>query len=189
MELIDSLIYFKRVFGRQGRDLGSFQIGTESSNNLDTLEQMYNILLFTKTLTVGGEFFINLYPQSMLPKIQQGWYIILSKENQWISDNIHWNKNWIVFATRNDDAIFYNQIDGGVYGSIEKKKIYKLSNTLSIFFYVLSQCMEMEDNVFNFNTSSDDEEPIKAFLERTREILSLNMELKNIDEFMNFFFA
>ena len=188
MELIDSLIYFKKVFGRQGHDLGSFQIGTEFSN-LETLEQMYNILLFTKTLTVGGEFFMNLYPQSMLQKIQQGWYMILSKEKQWTSDDIHWNKQWIVFATRNDDAIFYNQIDGGVYGSVEKKMFYKLSSTLSIFFYVLSKCMEMEENVFHFNTSNDDEEPIKIFLERTREILSLNMELKNVAEFMNFFFA
>ena len=46
MELIDSLIYFKKVFGRQGHDLGSFQIGTEFSN-LETLEQMYNILLLS----------------------------------------------------------------------------------------------------------------------------------------------
>ena len=52
--------------------------------------------------------------------MQQGWYWVLSKENTWVQDGQNWNKNWIVFATRNDAAIYFNQTDNCVYGAIEK---------------------------------------------------------------------
>lgn len=188
MELIDSLIYFKKTFGRQGNDLGTFQINTELPN-FDTLENMYKMLLFNEVLTIGGEFCMDIYPYNKLPEIQRGWYTILSKENQWIPDDIKWNKNWIVFATRDEDAIYYNQIDGGVYGSIEKEIFYKLSDSLSLFFHVLSECMEMEENVFHFETTDEDEEITDLFLEKCQNILSKNMKAENVTGFMNFFFS
>lgn len=116
MKLIDSLISFKKTFGRQGNDFGSFQINDTKFSNSNNLEDMYNIMLFNEPIVIGGEFNMDIYPQNELAEAQRGWYTILSKDNQWIPDDAKWNKNWIVFATRDEDAIYYNEIDGGVYG-------------------------------------------------------------------------
>ena len=124
MKLIDSLISFKKTFGRQGNDFGSFQINDTKFSNSNNLEDMYNIMLFNEPIVIGGEFNMDIYPQNELAEAQRGWYTILSKDNQWIPDDAKWNKNWIVFATREEDAIYYNEIDGGVYGSIEKEIFY-----------------------------------------------------------------
>lgn len=189
MKLIDSLISFKKTFGRQGNDFGSFQISDTKFSNSNNLEDMYNIILFNEPIVIGGEFSMDIYPQNKLSEVQRGWSTILSKDNQWISDDAKWNKNWIVFATRDEDAIYYNEIDGGVYGSIEKEIFYKLSDSLSEFFHVLSECLKMEETVFHFDTTDDDEETTDLFLEECQKILSQNMSTKNATDFMNFFFS
>lgn len=175
MKLIDSLISFKKTFGRQGNDFGSFQINDTKFSNSNNLEDMYNIMLFNEPIVIGGEFNMDIYPQNELAEAQRGWYTILSKDNQWIPDDAKWNKNWIVFATRDEDAIYYNEIDGGVYGSIEKEIFYKLSDSLSEFFHVLSECMKMEETVFHFDTTDDEEETTDLFLEECQKNLSQNM--------------
>ena len=114
MKLLDSIIEFEKVFGRSGHDIGTMQINITSSESCN-LETLYDILNFSKPLTIGGE-----YPKDMFDKMQQGWYWVLSKENTWVQDGQNWNKNWIVFATRNDAAIYFNQTDNCVYGAIEK---------------------------------------------------------------------
>ena len=119
MKLLDSIIEFEKVFGRSGHDIGSMQINITSSESCN-LETLYDILNFSKPLTIGGELFMHIYPKDMLDKMQQGWYWVLSKENTWVQDGQNWNKNWIVFATRNDAAIYFNQTDNCVYGAIEK---------------------------------------------------------------------
>ena len=119
MKLLDSIIEFEKVFGRSGHDIGTMQINITSSESCN-LETLYDILNFSKPLTSGGELFMHIYPKDMLDKMQQGWYWVLSKENTWVQDGQNWNKNWIVFATRNDAAIYFNQTDNCVYGAIEK---------------------------------------------------------------------
>lgn len=63
MKLIDSLISFKKTFGRQGNDFGSFQINDTKFSNSNNLEDMYNIILFNEPIVIGGEFSMDIYPQ------------------------------------------------------------------------------------------------------------------------------
>ena len=73
MKLLDSIIEFEKVFGRSGHDIGTMQINITSSESCN-LETLYDILNFSKPLTIGGELFMHIYPKDMLDKMQQGWY-------------------------------------------------------------------------------------------------------------------
>jgi hypothetical protein len=67
MKLLDSIIEFEKVFGRSGHDIGTMQINITSSESCN-LETLYDILNFSKPLTIGGELFMHIYPKDMLIK-------------------------------------------------------------------------------------------------------------------------
>ena len=188
MNLQESLKKFAHSFGRKGRDIGNI-ILQDNNDFVDTdnLDAFYQILKFDKILTVGGELFINIYPLINLDRSQEGWYKI-KNNNLWIEDNVKWNKDWVVFANRNDDAIYFNLKDNAIYGSINKHQTYKLSNSLSVFFQVLSEAMVLEDQKYDFETFDEDEETIPAFLDDIYAIVLKYNDEEASNGFMSFFF-
>jgi hypothetical protein len=188
MDLKIELRNFIDVFGRDGMDIGNPSF-SENSNKINQLDLFYETLLFNKVLTIGGEFFINIIPFSNLTKAQEGWYNIKTKDNNWITDDKKWNKDWVVFANRNDDAIYCNNLDNCVYGTINKAKHYKLGNSIAQFIHILIECMKLEEGKYNFETVNEDEETKSEFLDDVYSILNSISDKRTADDFMEFFFG
>ncbi len=185
--LKDALKRFVNIFGRNGTDIGSIKFN-DFDNKDETLDGFYNLLSYDKVLTIGGEMFMDISPQKDLYKTQLGWYIVKDKNGSWINDDQKWKKDWIVFAKRYDDAIYFNQSDHSVYGSIDKKQFFKLSNSLAQFISILNDCMILELEKYQLNTSTDDDEPKPEFLEDVNEILNNTLDESTSNHFMSFFF-
>jgi len=187
MILKDELMKFVNVFGREGHDIGNVNLNNDDNSGLEeSLDLFYHFLRFEKVLTIGGELFINIIPYKDLSKAQDGWYKI-KVSDQWENDDKNWNKEWVVFADRNDDAIYYNNLDNGIYGSIDKKINYKISNSLSQFISILTLGMHLEQEKYNFETSEDYEETSEEFLQDIYNILN-DIDSSSADNFMAFFF-
>jgi len=187
MDLKIELKKFKDTFGRKGADIGDLNFN-ENSKKSNQLDLFYETLLFDKILTIGGEFFINFIPYSSLAKAQEGWYNIQTRDNNWITDDKQWNKDWVVFANRNDDAIYCNNIDNCVYGTIDKVEHYKLGNSIAQFIHVLTECMKLEQEKYGFETVNDDEQIKSEFLDDVYSILYRFSDIQIADSFMAFFF-
>ncbi len=162
MELKKAIEKLHAVFGRGNIDIGSFDVvdNVDSISVKNQLESFYSLTVFEDVLTIGGEFFLDIQPEIKIKRAQEGWYFILDKEGELQCDDLKWDKNWIVFANRNDDAVYFNKADGGIYGSIDKRQFFHLSSSLADFFCLLSECMKMEEEKYEFDTSDDDEEPL-----------------------------
>jgi hypothetical protein len=190
MALSDELKKFVSIFGRDGIDIGSVSFNESEVNTAlnDELMTMYKLLQFDKVITIGGEMFINLLPESRLEKAQQGWYLI-KKDNAWIQDDEKWNKEWVVFSNRNDDAIYFDKIEKKIKGTIDKKIFFRLADSLSQFFSILTACMELEQNKYGFETRNDNEEVSQNFLSDILVILEQLDAGEFKDEFIEFFFG
>jgi hypothetical protein len=190
MELNESLKSFAGIFGREGNDIGKVSYSDTAVTAGDPLDQLYALLQFEKLITVGGEFFINIPPAEKRSMQQQGWYLVRKKgSDEWITDDTHWSRDWLVFAGRNDDAIYFNKSDGKVYGSVDKKLRFQLGNSLAEFFSLLSAAMQMESERYSFNTRNEDEEVLPDFLSDLQELLEANTDTKTATEFIAFFFG
>lgn len=190
MELKSAIKKLHGAFGRNGVDTGAFEIvDKEELVTESLLEAFYQLTSFERVLTIGGEFFLNIQPEKRLKDAQKGWYIILDKEGKVVNDDLKWNKDWVVFANRNDDAIYYDRKDDGIYASIDKRSFFCLSSSLSDFLDILSECMKMEEEKYRFNTTDEDEETLSVFIDDVRDILSLNLNDKQREDFIAFFFG
>ncbi|MGI5172445.1 hypothetical protein H0R92_02405 [Treponema sp. OMZ 840] len=192
MKLIEALTKFSNVFGRNKTDLGNFSVIDDAVKNTectDELEQFYSLTSFDNVLIIGGEFFLTIQPKIKLDRAQEGWYIILNKEGQRQNDDTKWNKDWVVFANRNDDAVYFDKKNGGVYGSIDKRQFFHLSSSLADFFFLLSECMKLEEEKYKCNTSDDEEDPLENFIDDTEGILSQCLSTKQVEDFISFFFG
>lgn len=187
MKLKDELKKFATTFGRDGKDIGEI-IVNDNVDETDSFEFFYKTLLFDKVLTIYGELFINIFSFSELSKAQEGWSKIRTTTGEWIDDEKKWKKEWVVFAERNGDAIFYNELDKCIYGTINKNEFFKLSNSLSLFFYVITECMILEDRKYQFNTYDEDEETLQEFINDVLGILNNCANKENKDDFIQFFF-
>lgn len=190
MELKSTIEKLHAVFGRNGVDTGTFDITDKDKlATASQFEAFYQLTSFEHVLTIGGEFFLNIQPEKKLEEAQNGWYFILDKEGNIVNDDLKWNKNWVVFANRNDDAIYYNREDGGIYASIDKRIFFYLSSSFSDFLYILSECMKIEEEKYKFNTTDEDEETLSIFISDVREVLSRTLNDKQREDFIAFFFG
>ncbi|SUB88705.1 Uncharacterised protein [Porphyromonas macacae] len=190
MELKEAIEKLHAVFGRNNVDIGKFDIiDRDEPVTTNQLDAFYQLTSFEHVLTIGGEFFLNIQPEIKLKEAQEGWYFILDKEGEMAKDDLKWNENWVVFANRNDDAIYYDKTDGYIYGSVDKKIFFCLSSSLSDFFYILSECMEIEEKKYGFNTTDAEEETSSIFIDDIREFLSRKLNDKQREDFIAFFFG
>lgn len=187
MELKESLYTFVQTFGREGIDLGELNINLEEAEDNNSLESFYKLLQFEEALLTGGELSIGITPLKNQAKDQEGW-AWTRKDNKKIRDEKSWSADWTVFANKNGDAIYFNQADGKVYGSIEKQQHYELANSLATFFEVLSACMLLEEKKYHFNTSDEDKEVLPEFIEDVQATISGKLEEEQMEDFVTFFF-
>ncbi|WP_298481352.1 hypothetical protein [uncultured Maribacter sp.] len=190
MSLKKVLKKFSLTFGREDEDYGTIMFNEVElkQKELDDLSLFYEYLKFDKHFTIGGEFFMNIQPSSNIKKSQNGWYFITDSNGKTLNDDTNWDKNWIVFGDRNGDAIYFNKNDKGIYGSVNKKRTYKLSNSLEQFFFVLNECMKLEQNKYKFETVDEDDEVLDSFINDVNEILKKEIEKSNSVDFISFFF-
>jgi hypothetical protein len=186
MELTEALKAFSNLFGRSGVDIGQVEFKDDGETN--DLDAFYGHLSFSNVLTVGGEMFINIPPYDKLSKSQEGWYLIRDKSGQVVNDDVHWNKDWIVFANRNDDAIYFNAIDKKIYGSVDKKRVYRLAGSMGDFFTILVECMKLEYEKYELDTRNEDEEVSELFLDDVYNVVIRLSGNETADDFMAFFF-
>lgn len=76
-----------------------------------------------------------------------------------------------------------------VVWSFEQLLFYKLSTSLSMFFFILAECMKMEGQKFNFDTSDDEEVILDDFLNEINKILNQHMNKETVEGFIKFFFS
>ena len=70
-----------------------------------------------------------------------------------------------------------------------KGAFFCLRSSLSDFLDILSECMKMEEEKYRFNTTDEDEETLSVFIDDVRDILSLNLNDKQREDFIAFFFG
>ena len=187
MELKDVLKDFVSTFGRDNTDLGKVNFVDKNDAPESSLDLLYHHLLFDKPLVIGGELYIDIYPKGMQEKIQEGWYVL--KENgKEKYDDVNWNKNWVVFATRHGDAIYFDKNSGEVCGSINKKYFFKLADSLAMFFKILISGMKVEQEKYDLEAYDEDEETLPEFVEDIKGILHKNLNNTFQSDFISFFF-
>ncbi len=187
MNLKESLKQFSIVFSRQEINMGSVSYNDTSIDSDESIEQVYELLSFDQALTIGGEMFITIKPD--LSKAQEGWYLIKNKQGDWENNDASWNKNWVVFADRSGDAIFYDKESKKVNGTINGKIFFPLSPSLAIFFRTISECMILEEEKYDFTTRDEDEdELLPDYLDNISSMLENNLDEHYQKGFMQFFF-
>jgi hypothetical protein len=189
MALKEELKEFVTIFGQHRKNYGTVAFREEISSKTDALDVFYDTLIFDELLTVGGLMFINIETLEDLPNAQLNWYKIRDDKGNWVNDDQYWNKDWIVFANRNDDVLFYNRLDLAVYGSISKRETFKLGDSLEEFIKILHQCMKLQQEKYNMKAQDETEAPLPEFLDDIQTILDNNNKGKVNKEFMQFFFG
>jgi len=133
---------------------------------------------------------VNIETKVKLMDAQLGWYKIRDEQGNEVNDDQNWNKDWIVFADRNGDAIYYNRLDKSVNGSIDKVVHLKLAQTLEDFIKTLQMCMRLEQEKYDMNAQGENEEPLKEFIDDIQHILNEGGNQEKVSEdFMQFFFG
>ncbi|OWP85576.1 hypothetical protein BWK60_13390 [Flavobacterium covae] len=187
MELKEVLKNFVSTFGRDNTDLGKVNFVDQNNVPEDSLDALYHYLQFDESLVIGGELYIDIYPKAMQEKIQEGWYI-LKDNGQVIYDDVNWNKDWVVFATRHGDAIYFDRNNGEVCASINKISFFKLADSLAMFFKILLLGMKIEQKKYDLEAFDDDEETLPEFIEDVKSILKETTNNKFKSDFISFFF-
>lgn len=187
MELKEIIKKFILIFGRDNTDIGEVKFIDINCSSENSLNLLYDYLEFDKTITIGGELYIDLYPKRMQSKVQEGWYVLRSNEGEKY-DDLNWNKDWIVFATRNGDAIYFDKKSKEVYGSINKTTRFKLADSLAMFFKIMVEGMKIEQEKYNLEAFDEDEETLSDFIEDIKNIFDKNLDNKYQSDFISFFF-
>ncbi|WP_043706878.1 hypothetical protein [Tenacibaculum ovolyticum] len=187
MELKEIIKKFILIFGRDNTDIGEVKFIDINCSSENSLNLLYDYLEFDKTITIGGELYIDLYPKRMQSKVQEGWYVLRSNEGEKY-DDLNWNKDWIVFATRNGDAIYFDKTSKEVYGSINKTTRFKLADSLAMFFKIMVEGMKIEQEKYNLEAFDEDEETLPDFIEDIKNIFDKNLDNKYQSDFISFFF-
>ena len=189
MALKEELKEFVKIFGQNRKNYGVVSFSDKISLKLDSLEIFYENVIFSEFITVGGLMFVNIDPLTELQNSQLNWYKIRDGKGNLVNDDQNWNKDWIVFANRNDGAIFYNQLDFAVYGTINKLETYKLGDTFEEFIKILRQCMKLQQDKYNMKAQDETEATLPEFLNDIQTILDSNNKGIVNKEFMKFFFG
>ncbi|WP_338815832.1 hypothetical protein V9L05_23995 (plasmid) [Bernardetia sp. Wsw4-3y2] len=188
MTLKESLKLFSTVFSRQEINMGTLNYNDILVDSNESIEQVYELLSFNQALTIGGEMFITI--KADLAKAQEGWYLIKNKQGEWEKNDASWNKDWIVFADRSGDAIFYDKESKTIKGTINGKIFFPLSPSLATFFQVLSECMILEEEKYDFITRDEEEdELLPDYLDDISSVLERNLDEDYQQGYMQFFFG
>jgi hypothetical protein len=193
MDLKTSLKRFVDIFHSSPESLGNLEI-TKQPVKLqppfplgNALTEYFSHLHFEKPAT-GGQFHLSLFSPEQLETAQQGWRWIRTDTGALQEDNIHWNRNWTIIAERHGDVIFVDEENGKVFGSIQKRNFF-ISSSVSAFFDVLAECIEIENNKYHNDTVDEDFNPLPNFIEEIKLTTLNKLGPEGSEGFIKFFFG
>lgn len=191
----ESIQKFVKVFSENEQNMGEFKLNIKTNNDIfienmkisKELEFLYLNYDLDNTPVIGGDFYIEFVPIRKIEEIHFGWRWI--KVGDKIIEDITWNKNWIIFAMRNEDVLIADVGEEGtpVIGSIQKNN-FKISDSLADFLSILTECLILEEKEFNYETRLEDMSYKEEFLKRISDLLLKRLSKENADNFFKFFF-
>lgn len=186
-KLTKTLEKFAYTFNKSGENIGYIKF-TEASQCIDDqLSFFYKTLRFEQNIYLTGAMLMEIISIENLEKAQEGWFFIRDENSNLIEDHKRWDREWVVFATRHGDAIFYNKKDGSIQATIDKKIFFKLSHSLEEFIKIITSCLILEAK-YGFETTDDDEEILEEFITDVKKILKKDLAQELHVEFLGFFF-
>lgn len=170
-------------------EYGAFQPIVEPIPLGPILHDFYGRLTMSDKPQVGGRLLLMLFTLDDLETCLHGWRWI-RKNNGTVIDDPTWNKNWIVIASRNGDAVVVDDSTarGVVTGHIGSFKV-KIAGDLASFFQVMAEAMTLEASTFDYEVLDEDFNPIPEFLDAVSAIALRVLGPEGEAGFMDFFFG
>lgn len=153
------------------------------------LREYYGRLELAEKPIVGGALQLRLWTLDELETNQHGWRWIRVKGGP-VTEDPNWNKNWVVVADRNGDAIIVDisTANGTVYGAIGSRN-FKIADDLASFFQTMAETIMVEVSVYDYEVYDDDFNPLPSFLDEMRTIARRVLGPDGETGFMEFFFS
>lgn len=195
MALLDAIIYFVEAFNSGEKNSGTLTLLPRKQAVPDDLFRNGQLRYFYENVTVheaatGNVFFIDLASLDKLPKYQEGWRWNYDDYPIAIEDTEYWRPSWLVFGERSEDAVFVKQEDekSPVFGTIQKLKEFQLSTSLESFLKIMTACMNMVRDEFQYETQFEDYTTKPEVIKRTRQIVAEREGPEIVEQFIAFFF-
>ena len=192
---MDKIEKFINIFQENKQNIGEFKLIEEKKEIDSDIEKKLSIELrdfylkynLEDTPTICGDFYIEFIPLKRIKDIEEGWKWI-KKDGKLVRD-ISWNENWVIFAVRNEDILIADIGEEGtpIIGSMQKRN-FKIADSFIEFFDVLTECITIEEKIFNGDTRNEDLSFKLEFLETIKYNLENKLSKGNAMNFYNFFF-
>ena len=192
---MDKIEKFINIFQENKQNIGEFKLIEEKKEIDSDIEKKLSIELrdfylkynLEDTPTICGDFYIEFIPLKRIKDIEEGWKWI-KKDGKLVRD-ISWNENWVIFAVRNEDILIADIGEEGtpIIGSMQKRN-FKIADSFIEFFDVLTECITIEEEIFNGDTRNEDLSFKLEFLETIKYNLENKLSKGNAMNFYNFFF-
>ncbi|EOC1340675.1 hypothetical protein ACI09V_004314 [Cronobacter dublinensis] len=186
MNIKNSIINLARNFKLNDQNMGAIEY-TDCNNNVKStvslrgeLDFFYHHLTLKDKPTLDGVFFMHFIEPSELKNILSGWN----------TDDNTWSETYVIFAERNGDVLFCDTTYDActVYGSIQKRN-FIIANSLASFLDALNSAIDVERDEYNGEVFDDDFNVEAGFIDDVKNTLSKNLDEKEIEGFMRFFFS
>lgn len=150
--------------------IGAFTVGRYMCKIILSMSSKW--LMPHNTVKIKGQ-------QALIENSELFYLTLKNKQGEWEKNDASWNKDWIVFADRSGDAIFYDKESKTIKGTINGKIFFPLSPSLATFFQVLSECMILEE----------EDELLPDYLDDISSVLEHNLDEDYQQGYMQFFFG
>lgn len=153
------------------------------------LTEYYAKLTLREQPQVGGQLLLSLFMFEELESAQSGWRWV-SRNGGPVTDDPSWDKNRIVIADRNGDALAVDQTSatGTVSGHIGPLG-FKVADDLASFLQTMAEAMTVEATTFDYEVLDDDCNPDPRFLDEVSAIARRLLGPGGEAGFMKFFFG
>lgn len=196
MAILDAITRFLEVFNQEEKNFGALhlldseQVVPDKLLPVGQLQTFYAQVEFDE-LIVGSTFFLEIAALADLPRYQEGWRWVYDADPAGREDTEHWQPSWLVFGDKDGDALFTKLLDtkSPVFGSLQKTEEYHLASSFESFLDILSACLVMERDEFQYATKLEDYTVKPTFINRTRVIVEQYESPEIAGRFIDFFFG
>lgn len=195
-ELESPLKKFNRVFGRGEFDIGSVKYRDKTTIQYpaeipfsDELMFLYQHLDLSDNAIVGGSLFLQINKFSNFVGSQHGWKWVRNRDGE-VEKSSLWQDSWVVIGNKNGDALYVDVAvsPNVVYGAILKDR-FKIANSLSRFFDVLSDWMRCELDDFGMEGCDEDFNQKPEFLDSLKRLAEAKLNPDEVDGLFKYFFS
>lgn len=190
----NALKNFANAFGAGAENTGTVEFVPEQPVNPPfdlgaVLTEYYSRLSLREQPQVGGQLLLTLFMLDELESAQRGWRWV-SSDGGPAMDDPSWDKNRIVIADRNGDALAVDQtsVGGTVSGHIGPRA-FTVADDLASFLQTMAEAMTVEATTFDYEVLDDDCNPDPRFLDEVSAIALRLLGPGGEAGFMKFFFG